>query len=190
MLVTVRCRWMILSYVELNTNLLECFGGLENLCNQIYGPTHGVTNYIEEMKSKDFNGRVIVPNWDYYLNRLKEVRHKRNRLSHGEVSFREQFATVDDVRFVIDFRNRILNQIDPLTLYYKHTRQFNMQPQQRPFVNNQIQQQIKYPQPYYSQPVYQNHNPKNQPPQRKSMGCFTAVLIVVAVVTGLISFFI
>lgn len=143
--------------VELNTDLVECFGELENLCNQIYGPIHGVSNYINEMKSRDFSGRIIVPDWDYKLNRLIEVRHKRNRLSHGEVSFREQWANKDDISFVVDFRNSILNQTDPITLCYKQISQ------QKSVVKNQI-------------------------PQRKSLGCFTAIIIVVAVVVGVISF--
>ncbi len=167
---------MILSYVDLNTDLVECFGELENLCNQIYGPTHGVTNYIEEMKSRDFSGRAIVPKWDYQLNRLKEVRHKRNQLAHSKVSFREPYATVDDIRFVVDFRNSILNQTDPIALHYKHTRLQNS------VANKQNHyQQTQYYQPQYPQPVYQKSEYKNQTPQRKSLGCFTAVLIVVAI---------
>ena len=164
--------------VDLNIDLVYYFGQLEKecnkkLCNQNSEIKNCVTVYIDEM----FRLGISTPDWNYKLKRLKEVRYKRNQLCHGDISFREQFATVDDVRFVVDFRNIILNQTDPLALYYKHTRQ------QTSVVNEPMHYQ-----PQYQQPVYQNPNPKNQTPQRKSLGCFTAVLIVVAVIACVISF--
>lgn len=170
---------MILSYVDLNIDLVYYFGQLEKecnkeLCNANYEIKNCVTVYIDEMLRLG----ISTPDWNYKLKRLKEVRYKRNRLCHGDISFREPWATVDDVRFVVDFRNNILNQTDPLALYYKHTRQ------QTSVVNQQTHyQQTQYPQPVYQKPEY-----KNQTPQRKSMGCFTAVLIVVAVIACVISF--
>ncbi len=102
-----------------NALLVEYFGDLEQVCNQIYNETHGVTTYINEMKDLEYVGARSVKGWDYDLKRLKEIRHKRNKLSHGEVSFREEWAEKDDLEFLLDFHKRILNRTDPVTLYYK-----------------------------------------------------------------------
>lgn len=163
-----------MSYVDLNIDLVYYFGQLEKecnkkLCNQNSEIKNCVTVYIDEM----FRLGISTPDWNYKLKRLKEVRYKRNQLCHGDISFREQFATVDDVRFIFDFRNSILNQTDPITLYYKQINQYRTIPNQ---------------QSKRSYTVYLNPRLKNQPPQRKSLGCFTAVLIVVAVIACVISF--
>ena len=102
-------------YNELNTSLIEHFGNLERLCNQIYGDKHGVTSYIENME------RINVDNFRFHIKRLKEVRHKRNNLSHGEVSFSEPYAYEEDIKYITDFRESILNQTDPLAVYHKRT---------------------------------------------------------------------
>ena len=163
-----------MSYVDLNIDLVYYFGQLEKecnkkLCNQNSEIKNCVTVYIDEM----FRLGISTPDWNYKLKRLKEVRYKRNQLCHGDISFREQFATVDDVRFIFDFRNSILNQTDPIALYYKQINQYR---------TTQNQQSKR------SYTVYLNLRLKNQPPQRKSLGCFTAVLIVVAVIACVISF--
>ncbi len=104
-------------YTQLNTNLVEEFGNLEQVCNQMYSTTHGVTAYIEEMQSCDKRKAMSVVNWDAHLEMLKRVRYKRNRLSHGEESFDAQFATQDDVDYLVLFKNDILRQKDPLSRY-------------------------------------------------------------------------
>lgn len=103
-----------MTYTELNATLVECFGDLEQLCNQIYHEHHGVTNYIEDMKAHAYRGVRCVPGWDSMLRQLTEVRHKRNQLSHGKVSFNHSYATSEDISFINDFRQSILSQTDPL----------------------------------------------------------------------------
>lgn len=103
-----------LSYAELNTELVQCFGELEQLCNQILTTSHGVTAYINEMESIALCNKTSRSQWDYMLNKLKSVRHKRNKLSHGEVSFYEPYAEVADIHFIKDFRMQIIERTDPL----------------------------------------------------------------------------
>ncbi len=105
-----------MSYTELNARLVEEFGNLERLCSQMYNEQYGVTCYIEDME-RTYGGRARIANWKWDLRRLKEVRHKRNKLSHGEVSFSSPWAEPDDINFVVDFRSRILNASDPLAQY-------------------------------------------------------------------------
>ena len=103
---------------KLNTLLVEYFGDLEQECNQIYNDTHGVTTYINEMKDLESQGVPKVKDWSASLKRLKEIRHKRNKLSHGEISFREEWAEKEDLEFLLAFRKKVLNQTDPIALYY------------------------------------------------------------------------
>ena len=84
----------------LNARLVEAFGSLEHICNDMYGAKHGVSCYIDEMAGQNARGRREVPDWRYYLSSLRRVRHKRNALSHGEVSFDEECADQDDIDFI------------------------------------------------------------------------------------------
>lgn len=106
-------------YSKLNQELVEEFGRLEQLCNQIYGENHGVTSYIDDMDNLSASARYKVDNWDYYHKGLKEVRHKRNKLSHGEVSFSENYAEPEDIEFISDFYTLIMNSTDPISRYRK-----------------------------------------------------------------------
>lgn len=108
-------------YSKLNQELVEEFGRLEQLCNQIYGENHGVTRYIEDMDNLPSSARYKVDGWDYYYKTLKLVRHKRNNLSHGEVLFNEKYAEPEDIQFISDFYKLILNSKDPISLCKKHT---------------------------------------------------------------------
>ena len=103
-----------MNHTERNMALVEAFGQLEQLCNQIYKDKHGVTAYIDEMTAKQLQGRFVVSHWNAALNRLKELRHKRNKLSHGEVNFQTPYATDMDVQFLRAFYQLILKRADPL----------------------------------------------------------------------------
>ena len=109
-----------MQHPELNAMLIEHFGDLERLCNQIYSDRHGVTRYIDDMKSTRCYNSAAMTGWQRTLDQLIAIRHKRNKLSHGEVSFSSAYATEDDIDFLITFRNSILNQTDPLALNLKH----------------------------------------------------------------------
>ena len=105
--------------MENNTKLIEQFSQLEKLCNDIYGDKHGVTLYIDEMKRKNVAGARYVSGWRSDLEALIDARHKRNCLSHGEVSFDTPYASDDDILFLASFKRRVLKQTDPLALLQK-----------------------------------------------------------------------
>lgn len=106
-----------MDYTKINAEFVEKFGELEKLCSDIYSQKHGVSCYIDDMLSK--NGERVVINWDYYEKRLKDIRYKRNKLTHGEVGFSENFAQKEDIDFIQDFINLIFKREDPLSLYNK-----------------------------------------------------------------------
>ena len=106
-----------MDYTKINAEFVEKFGELEKLCGDIYSQKHGVSCYIDDMLSK--SGERYVLNWEYHKKRLKDVRYKRNKLTHGEVGFSENFAQKEDIDFIQDFINLIFKREDPLSLYNK-----------------------------------------------------------------------
>ena len=130
-------------YYEENTRLVECFGKLEQLCSQIYGEKHGVTSYINDMTAKSSIGWGTVNGWEKYLSTLKEVRHKRNQLSHGEVSFEEWYATEEDIRFIEEFERSILTQTDPLSMLRKKQQEERERQKQRLAEKREAERQKK-----------------------------------------------
>lgn len=155
-------------YTQLNTELVEKFGSLEKLCNEIYCTVHGVTNYIDDM-TRCYDGRIYVSEWDHYIVKLKEIRHKRNQLSHGEVSFSEPYATYEDVAFTENFRNLILIQKDPLTIYRREKRAKNKTESVKatPSYENYFPQKSQYP--------IRNEKPKS------SFNTQSALLILISI---------
>ena len=105
-----------MTHMEQNMALVEAFGKLEQLCNQIYGGKHGVTDYIDDMTNRS---GPHSPHWGTALHRLTEVRYKRNKLSHGEVSFKTSYATEQDVQFLLAFYQLILRRADPIAQLHK-----------------------------------------------------------------------
>ena len=109
---------------NLNLIFLEEYKQLDKLCSELYDGQPGVTSYINEMKSVDWNDAREIPNWKADLNNLKHLRHIRNHLAHTEGAFDEKLCTNEDVIWVKNFCNQILKQTDPLAMlqkYYKKT---------------------------------------------------------------------
>ena len=130
-----------MSYQELNVALVEAFGDLERLCNDIYSEQHGVTCYIKDMENS-YGGSSRVRGWALDLEKLRDVRAKRNKLTHNEVSFSSPYAEQGDIDFIIDFHRRIMDGQDPIALYNKSAghaepaRGFRPENSSAPFVYN------------------------------------------------------
>ena len=107
---------------NLNLIFLEEYKQLDKLCGELYDGQPGVTSYINDMKSLDWNDTRDIPDWKSDLYELKRLRHIRNHLAHTEGAFDEKLCTNEDVNWVKDFRNRILKQTDPLALLQKYYR--------------------------------------------------------------------
>lgn len=107
---------------NLNLIFLEEYKQLDKLCGELYDGQPGVTSYINDMKSVDWNDARDIPDWKSDLYELKRLRHIRNHLAHTEGAFDEKLCTNEDVNWVKNFRNRILKQTDPLALLQKYYR--------------------------------------------------------------------
>ncbi len=189
-----------MSYTELNTLLVERFGDLERLCNQIYNAKHGVTNYIMEMEHLNLMSSALIADWTYILKRLKDVRHKRNKLSHGEVSFSDPWANEDDINFVVNFRNSIMTQTDPISLYTKHSKQKAVKKtnQQYQTTDNTARRRITMendPDLLHMNKLEKNtpyiidHKTNRQAQKNSSTGCLTLIASFLILVAGIILLF-
>ncbi len=158
-------------YTDLNAELVEEFGSLERLCDQIYNARHGVTCYINDMESTYGGSRI--ENWNQDLKQLKDIRHKRNNLSHGEVSFSSPWATEEDIDFVVDFRDRIINCNDPLSQYRRAVKS-KSDPKMHT-TQNDIQSTFTHSQPSYTPP---------SKPARKPVGCAACLTLFIIIVAA------
>ncbi len=103
---------------QISMIFFEKFKDLEKTCNEIYGKTGGVTEYISEMEQTSRYDSERIPGWSSDLKELKRVRHIRNNMAH-EASFDSAECTEEDVTFLKSFRDRILKTEDPLALKRK-----------------------------------------------------------------------
>lgn len=87
---------------------------LEKLLNDMYEESHGVTRYIEDMKKRCPDSTE--------LKTLKHLRYIRNRLAHEAGAFDENCATQNDILWIKDFYERVLDGKDPLSAKKKQYR--------------------------------------------------------------------
>lgn len=112
----------------MNIHFLEAYKELDKLCRDIYRDDKGVTNYIEDMKSKNAFQTKSVARWNDDLQQLQKSRHLRNSLGHDVGTLEKNLCTQRDIDWITDFKARILNGTDPLTMLRKST-------QKAPIVN-------------------------------------------------------
>ena len=96
-------------------DFLDAFKHLEKICNEIYGAQSGVTQYINEMERTPLYMAQKVFGWDQDFQGLKRVHHIRNNMVHAD-SDGDTAYTFEDVQFMKNFYNRIMNREDPLAL--------------------------------------------------------------------------
>lgn len=152
---------------------LDSYKHLEKICSEVYGDNHGLSTYIEEMKSIP-DGSFYVRSWDEDLKQLKHYRWVRNQIVHEPGCTEENMCEFGDARWLDDFYSRIMSGNDPLTLYRKAKRPRTVQSTKRTYTLHHK---------YTRQTVH--HKKKSQVP----VGCLAfficALIIVVAVVVVL-----
>lgn len=99
-----------------NTVFLEEFKCLEQLCNDCFGVRNGVSTYIDEMESCSQFYTYKISEWRNDLHRLRKLRHIRNKLTHEVGTLDMNLCDVDDILWLKNFYNRIIEQNDPLSI--------------------------------------------------------------------------
>lgn len=101
---------------------IDSYKQLEKLCGEIFNSSpHGVTEYIEEMERTP-NGKFYVEKWGEDYKALKHCRYIRNKIVHEPNCNEENMCTAKDTQWLENFYFRIMNQTDPLSLYFNRTR--------------------------------------------------------------------
>lgn len=97
---------------------MEAYKRLDNLCKDLFSSDVGITEYIKSME-RCSHYTLYIDNWrnDYFA--LKHYRYIRNKIVHENDVTEDELCTADDVIWINNFYQRILNQTDPLALYRK-----------------------------------------------------------------------
>ncbi len=106
--------------MEINVNIefLESYKRLERLCGEIYGGK-GVMAYLDQMREVPVCERHLIPVWREDWRNLHRLKRIRNELTHDSGSLYRNMADWSDVRWLENFRERILHTEDPLSLLQK-----------------------------------------------------------------------
>ncbi|MCI8589853.1 MAG: hypothetical protein HFE77_03985 [Clostridiales bacterium] len=152
-------------------NFMSAYKHLDNLCKDMNGI--GITGYIKDMEQIT-TGSYYVKSWNSDYQQLKHYRHIRNQIAHETYANEENMCSDEDIEWLEDFYQRIINQNDPLALYYKATRQHitNKSTQAKP------SQTTKY--------TFSYDYPSNT--SRKPVGCAAMIFVATAVLISLINF--
>ena len=97
---------------------MNSYKQLEKLCNEIYHDSHGVSAYIDDMTNLSLDLRYI-PNRNDDLKQLKHYRWVRNQIVHEPDCTEENMCEPEDVVWIDNFYDRIMEQTDPLSLYHQ-----------------------------------------------------------------------
>lgn len=99
---------------------MSAYKHLEKLCGEVMDDERRLSAYIEEMEG-NVRGARYVAGWESDLKKLKHYRWVRNRIVHDPEFSEEDLTGQEDVRWLEDFYDRIMDQTDPLALYRKAT---------------------------------------------------------------------
>lgn len=170
-------------------SFIDSYKRLEKLCNEIYGDTHGLSVYIDEMIGKP-NGSYYVSGWNEDLKRLKHYRWIRNQIVHEPNCTEENMCGSVDMQWLDNFYSRIMSTSDPLALYHKARSQHRVQkpahqPTQQP-TQNQIPKTTQNPKQTYSSDQanykYQQHKKTSSKPAGYLKNLLIISLIVIIAV--------
>lgn len=100
---------------------MDSYKQLEKICGELLNDDRRLSAYIDEMKNIS-NGSFYLQGWDEDLKRLKHYRWIRNQIVHEPNCTEQNMCEVSDVLWLDNFYLRIMNQSDPIALYYQATK--------------------------------------------------------------------
>ncbi len=106
---------------DINLDFLKVYNELDNLLKQIYGEREkGITSYIDDMYNRTSYEAECVYGFYDDLKILKNLRHKRNDMVHNS-KHDEPIFTQTETRWVVNFKNRVMTEDDPLSQVRKNS---------------------------------------------------------------------
>ena len=101
---------------DFNYRFFEEFTKLDKLCVSVYQAEGGTLGYIEQMRSVSAVCADTIPNWTAELEQLHRYRMVYQALAQSTEAFNEQLCGQEDLDWLRDFYNRIMDRKDPLAL--------------------------------------------------------------------------
>lgn len=114
--------------IELNVRFQEKYKQLDALCKDMFSSRDGVSVYIDEMENTAYQLRYYADDWEIVYKQLKHLRWIRNQLAHEVGAFESDLCTYDDLNWLNDFYNSILDRADPLSVVAQAKRKFYEKP--------------------------------------------------------------
>ena len=128
--------------IEENMNFQELYIRLDALCKDCFNSQEGVSEYIRQMEKDMFEGERIVLDWENIYRELKHIRWKRNQLAHEVGALNSNIIEEDEILFVSNFYNKIINTEDPLSELRKHRQSKNQAATTKVKVSNSANTQL------------------------------------------------
>lgn len=101
-------------------SFMESYKRLEKLCGDLISEEKPVQAYIDKMYNTP-RGWDLIRGWDDDLKHLKRCKRLRNLIAHEPDCTEENTVRQQDIEWLENFYNRLLNGTDPLSLYKKAT---------------------------------------------------------------------
>lgn len=97
-----------------NYEFFEEFTKLNKTCVSVYQAEEGTLGYLEQMRSVSTVGADLVPHWIENLEQLHRYRTVYQALCQSPDAFEECLCTREDVDWIVEFRNKIMDRKDPM----------------------------------------------------------------------------
>lgn len=108
---------------QVNHDIFDEYKSVDRICKDIYNSDKGVTTYIDNMSEVSQWESMIIPQWEETLFALKRIRKLRNEMAHEEGAFEYADGTQGDLDWLKQFHNSLLNQTDPLCMFYQKNKE-------------------------------------------------------------------
>ena len=99
-------------------SFIESYKRLDNLCKDLFMSETGVSTYICNMENLMYN-HFLITNWDDDYKKLKHYLYIRNQIVHDNNVNERTICDENDLQWIQNFYQRILNRTDPLALHQK-----------------------------------------------------------------------
>ena len=110
---------------ELEIEFFEEYKSVDSICRDMYQSQQGVTEYISQMETMNFQGSRRVVNWNEKYKKLKHLRWLRNQIAHENSA---PDLMENDLTELENFHKQLLKQKDPLAELLKAKRESEKQP--------------------------------------------------------------
>lgn len=99
-----------------NYQFFEEFTQLDKTCVSVYQAEGGTLGYLAQMRSVSGSYADIVPRWTADLEQLHRYRTIYLALAQSADAFEKCLCSREDVQWLQEFRNKIMDRKDPLAL--------------------------------------------------------------------------